>query len=65
MLVSRRADGFAAAGTSLSGEDLSEDIPLTALLAGDPDPERAAEYAGRLIGGIGKKVRGPLGSEDA
>ena len=60
MLVSRRADGFAAAGTSLTGEDLPEDIPLTALLAGDPDPERAAEYAGRLICGIGKKVRGPL-----
>ncbi len=64
MLASRRADGFAAAGTSLTGEDLPEDAPLAALLVADPDPEKAALFAGRLIGAIGKKARGPVRPED-
>ena len=58
MLVSRRAGALIAAGTSLSGEDLPEDPSLTVLLTGDTDPAKAAAYAERLIGGIGKKVKG-------
>lgn len=60
MLVSRRADGFAAAATALSEEDLPENGSLSVLLIDDPDPGKAAEYAGRLIDGIGNRVRGPV-----
>lgn len=64
MLTSRRADGFAAAWTSLTEEDLPAESGLTALFVKDPDPEKAGEYAARLIEGVRKKVRGPLGGKD-
>lgn len=60
MLSSRRADGFAAAGTGLTMEDLPPEGSLTVLLTEVPDPEKAAEYADRLIEGIINRVHGPV-----
>lgn len=64
MLISRRADGFAAAGTSLSEGDLPPGDSLTVLLIKDPDPGKAADYAGVLIEGIGNRTRGLIALEE-